>query len=225
MSVIKSCSKCGEGKPLSHFSKCSKEKLGVRSRCKVCTSIDGAKYRVDNLDKERARSADYHRRNPNAANLRNREWRAKNVERARARDNEWGKKNRDKIAAVAKRHYQKKRESLQFRIQAAIKASINTKIKSGKGGQKTFSILGYSFEDLRQHLERKFLPGMSWDNWGFYGWHIDHEIPLAAFNYASVHHIDFKRAWALSNLKPMWASDNKSKGAKLMEPFQPSLAI
>lgn len=225
MSAIKRCSKCGEHKPLSHFSKCSKEKLGVRSRCKLCTSVDSKAYHWNNREKELARHADYQKRNPDKVNAKGRAWRAKNLDHARARDIDWGRRNPDKIADVAKRHYQKKRESLQFRIQAAVKASINTKIKSGKGGQKTFSILGYSFEELRDHLEQQFLPGMSWDNWGFYGWHIDHEIPLAAFHYTSVHHIDFKRAWALSNLKPMWASDNKSKGAKLFAPFQPSLAI
>lgn len=55
--------------------------------------------------------------------------------------------------------------------------------------------------------------------------HIDHKIPLAVFNFNTAEDCDFKRAWALENLQPLWAKDNLSKGAKLENPFQPSLLI
>ena len=62
--------------------------------------------------------------------------------------------------------------------------------------------------------------------WGNYGdWHIDHKIPISAFNFTKPEHEDFKRCWALSNLQPLWAKDNISKNAKLEKHFQPSLAI
>lgn len=75
------------------------------------------------------------------------------------------------------------------------------------------------------HLERQFLPGMTWENHGRFGWHIDHIIPLSAFNFETPDHIDFKRAWALSNLQPLWWQDNLKKRAKIEGAFQPSLAI
>jgi hypothetical protein len=65
---------------------------------------------------------------------------------------------------------------------------------------------------------------MSWDNYGSY-WHIDHEIPVKAFNFKTPADIDFKRCWALKNLRPLSAFHNKSKGAKVDRPFQPSLAM
>lgn len=80
---------------------------------------------------------------------------------------------------------------------------------------------------MRNHLEAQFAPGMTWENHGNGDgrWHVDHKIPLSAFNYETPDDIDFKRCWALSNLQPMWAADNIKKGAKLTAPFQPSLAL
>ncbi len=86
-------------------------------------------------------------------------------------------------------------------------------------------LLDFSIEELRAHLEKLFLPGMNWSNHSRNGWHIDHIIPLAAHNYETPDDIDFKRAWALSNLRPLWAKENISKGAKLSTPFQPSLLL
>lgn len=65
---------------------------------------------------------------------------------------------------------------------------------------------------------------MTWENYGPV-WHIDHEVPLAVHNYRTPEDIDFKRAWAMTNLKPLWGKDNMSKGAKLSAPFQPSFAF
>lgn len=84
-------------------------------------------------------------------------------------------------------------------------------------------LVGYSVDELMMHLEKRFEPGMSWDNYG--EWHMDHRIPKTAFNYETVDDIDFKRCWALENLRPMWAKENMRKGAKLDAPFQPSLLI
>ena len=73
------------------------------------------------------------------------------------------------------------------------------------------------------HLEVRFQPGMSWDNYG--EWHIDHIVPLAAFNYETPDDLDFGRAWALENLQPLWAKENIRKWCRLERPFQPSLRL
>jgi hypothetical protein len=84
--------------------------------------------------------------------------------------------------------------------------------------------VGYTVEQLKAHLEKQFEPGMTWQNHGR-EWHIDHKIPKAAFNFETAEDIDFKRCWALRNLKPMRATDNIKKKDKINHPFQPSLAI
>jgi hypothetical protein len=62
------------------------------------------------------------------------------------------------------------------------------------------------------YMEKQFQPGMSFDNYGFDGWHIDHIVPLATAKteeqVAKLNHY--------TNLQPLWAKDNMSKGAKII---------
>ena len=80
-------------------------------------------------------------------------------------------------------------------------------------GASFFSALGYSLDDLKSHLERQFLPGMSWANMG--QWHLDHILPLSKFDIERVGDEQFQLAWAMSNLRPLWAKDNIRKAAKV----------
>ncbi|EKS29291.1 Uncharacterised protein [Afipia felis] len=98
-------------------------------------------------------------------------------------------------------------------------------LKEMKAGRSWEVLVGYNLSELMRHLEKLFLPGMTWDNYGRGGWHIDHKIPKVVFNYTSPEHEDFKRCWALSNLQPLWEQDNISKNAKLAKQFQPTLAL
>src|SRR3546814_17339668 len=63
------------------------------------------------------------------------------------------------------------------------------------------------------NLERQFLPGISWDNRG--EWHIAHIRPLCSFEFTSPDDLQFREAWALTNLRPLWARDNLPKGGRL----------
>lgn len=77
-----------------------------------------------------------------------------------------------------------------------------------------FEVVGYTAQELKVHLERQFLPGMTWENRGTHGWHVDHIVPIASFNYDSHDHPDFRACWALTNLRPMWGVDNVKKSDK-----------
>lgn len=61
-----------------------------------------------------------------------------------------------------------------------------------------------------EHLQAQFKLGMSWGNYG--EWHIDHLIPISASDFTSYDDASFKKCWALSNLQPLWATENLSKG-------------
>ena len=73
--------------------------------------------------------------------------------------------------------------------------------------------LGCTREDLTTHLEGLFQDGMTWDNYG--DWHIDHIKPCSKFDLST------EKAQAecfhYTNLQPLWAKDNLSKGAKWEE--------
>ena len=113
-----------------------------------------------------------------------------------------------------------------MRLSNAIRANIRDALHR-KGGNKKErgweSLVGYSIKDLMKHLQEQFVDGMSWGNYG--KWHIDHIIPVSKFNFTSTDDFDFKRCWALSNLQPLWASENVRKHAKYSKPFQPSLKL
>ena len=121
---------------------------------------------------------------------------------------------------------EKYRTDLGYKLNETIRKGIYSSLinKGGsKNGNHTFDIVEFTLNDLIVHLEKQFTDGMSWDNYGT--WHIDHKIPIAVFNFTKPEHQDFKKCWSLSNLQPMWAQDNLSKGASLDNYFQPSLAI
>lgn len=65
---------------------------------------------------------------------------------------------------------------------------------------------------MRNYLENKFIDGMTWDNKGFYGWHIDHIIPLSSAKTEE----EIYKLCHYSNLQPLWAEDNMKKGDKIL---------
>lgn len=101
----------------------------------------------------------------------------------------------------------------QRRLEVRIASLMGYSLKGLKAGCKWESLVGYTLHDLMAHLEKLFVPGMSWSNIG--EWHIDHRKPRSAFVYTS--HLDpaFQECWALNNLQPLWAVDNMRKGARL----------
>ena len=69
-----------------------------------------------------------------------------------------------------------------------------------------------NIEFLWQHLEKKFQPGMTRENYGL--WHVDHIIPCASFDFSDPK--QQKKCFHYTNLQPLWATDNFSKGAKII---------
>ena len=68
-------------------------------------------------------------------------------------------------------------------------------------------------QDLKIHLQEKWLPGMSWENYGYYGWHIDHIIPCSKFDLSKLE--EQKKCFHFTNLQPLWAADNIKKSNKV----------
>jgi hypothetical protein len=96
-----------------------------------------------------------------------------------------------------------------------IRARLSSRLKEcmlRDGAQKTNSILDYlgcTPRELRQHIESQFQPGMTWDNYGVFGWHIDHIIPCASFDLTREEHIHV--CFHYTNLQPLWQMDNSLK--------------
>jgi hypothetical protein len=71
--------------------------------------------------------------------------------------------------------------------------------------------LGISFEGLKQYLELKFLPGMTWKNRGnnIGNWNVDHIIPCNQFDLSNEE--DKLKCLNYKNLQPLWVFDHSRK--------------
>lgn len=92
---------------------------------------------------------------------------------------------------------------------------IQESLKGKRVSQSLTSLCGCSLGFLKQHLQAQFTDKMAWNNYGKL-WHIDHIIPLASFDLTVESQL--KQASHFTNLRPMIARDNISKGKKITEP-------
>ncbi len=127
--------------------------------------------------------------------------------------------NKENVWSYLDYHQYKK-----YRINSSLRIAMRDALRSTvKCQRKWEALVGYTVDELKCHLEKRFKPGMTWENFG--KWHIDHIIPVFAFNYEKVEHEDFRRCWALKNLQPLWARENLVKGTKMSRHFQPMLML
>ena len=137
--------------------------------------------------------------------------------------NNWYQENKQRIAERDKNnrfHINKTRKNRynsdeSFKLNCLLRGRIHEAIKkhSGDKAYKSMELLGCTIEHARDHLESQFTEGMTWDNMGKGGWHIDHIIPCAFFDLTKPSHQKVCFNW--QNLQPLWESDNCVKGDKI----------
>lgn len=177
----------------------------------------------------------YYAKNKENVLRKNKLWKDENKERMRflmarwqrehpEKTKKWKQEHPERIKEIGRIAMKKRRENKQLKLYESISKRISESLCRGtKKGRRWETIVGYTLNELKEHLEKQFKEGMSWNNRG--DWHIDHKIPVTAFYFDEPDDIDFKRCWALSNLQPLWAAENISKSNKVSVPFQPSLNI
>jgi len=124
----------------------------------------------------------------------------------------WSKRPVEKNREIYRNAQNRRRADPIRRFACRVRTAVYLALVGKRKRRPTFESLGYSLGELQQHIERQFVPGMSWDNYG--EWHLDHIVPLSAFHFSSADDPEFRAAWALSNLRPLWASENVSKSSK-----------
>lgn len=136
-------------------------------------------------------------------------WRQDNKDYMSEYNRAYGQAHREEIT----KHEQKRlKADVCFKIRKNLRIRLWNAIKNNQKGGSAVKHLGCSVQFLKRHLEERFLPGMSWENYGLYGWHIDHIKPLSSFDLSDLEQI--KVACHYTNLQPLWAKDNISKGNK-----------
>jgi hypothetical protein len=192
----KICSKCKEEKEVCEFYNNKSTYDGKRPECKLCSNKQSILYNKKNKDKVDKIKQKYVDNNKEKVKKSKKNWFNKNPNY----QNKWvvNKYNNDPL----------------FRLINIMRARTRLffKSKNFKKKNSTFKIIGCTPEFLKEHLEQQFEEGMSWDNQGLYGWHIDHKIPLSSSNTEE----EIYKLCHYTNLQPLWAEDNLKKSNKII---------
>lgn len=132
----------------------------------------------------------------------------KNREKILNRTKIYNRLNRKKIN---QRHRHRMKNDVLYKLRTALRLRSTAAIKGNYKSGSAVRDLGCSIGDFKLYLESKFQPGMTWENHTQYGWHIDHIKPLSSFDLTD--RKQFLEACHYTNLQPLWAKDNLSKGS------------
>lgn len=163
------------------------------------------KYYEDNKARVLDRQREYYKENKEKV----KEYCAANADKIKEKRREYNLKNKEHN----KKYRQNKMASDELFNMADRARSRITQVLRRNGFQKkcaTSEMLGCDWITLKEHIENKFQPGMTWENRA--EWHIDHIIPLSRANNEG----DLSKLCHYTNLQPLWATDNLKKSNKIM---------
>lgn len=223
---MKSCTKCNQIKEFSEFGKSKQVKDGHKSACKACLSADNRLYYSSNIEKESLRKKKQYERDSEKIIAQQLEYYEENKDRR----SQWVKDKRKAKPEVFKGYgktyrknnreniniYHKNRRKTDplYKLQHVLRSRTNSIFKYQRMNKNNsfYEYIGCSLNQLKDYLEAKFQPGMTWKNHSKDGWHIDHIIPLSSAKTEEELH----NLCHYTNLQPLWAFDNLSKGAKIL---------
>lgn len=209
----KVCNSCRTVLSVSEFHAESKSRDGFRASCKSCRKQHTDNYNAKNRDRINARQREYNKRP--SVNDRHKDWcreyYQENKDSIDQSKKKWTDKNRDRVREAAKRSQKRALQdpvkAEKHRMRARLSMAVSS--KGFKGKPKTESMLGCTWVEFLAHIESLFCEGMSWENRNL--WHIDHIVPLDSAD--SIQRL--AELCHYTNLQPLWARDNLSKGAKI----------
>ena len=186
----KNCTKCNKIKPLSDFHKSKTRPLGYSVYCKDCKSADSKKYLLKPgvRDAKKLKSKVFRELNRDTINK------------------EASKKSKLPENKEKRRKWDvnKRKISVQYRIKGNLRCRVYkaiVRLKTVKTN-KTMALLGCTIPFLKDYLEGRFLPTMTWENYGSL-WHIDHIKPCSSFDLTDVE--QQKECFHYTNLQPLFA--------------------
>jgi len=215
---MKKCKICGIEKDKDCFNKVQRNSPYFRGYCKSCHVEDSRKREIENPEQAKIRKVRWDQKNKEKMKISRvhkkeskRDYDSKRYQLKKDDIKEYQKANKKKIRAYEQTKYE---NDINYRLAKILRRRIWYVLRSKPKKGSAVNDLGCSIEILRQWLESKFKPGMAWDNYGRDSWHVDHVIPLAAFDLTDQY--QFKLACHYTNLQPLWAAENHSKGSRII---------
>lgn len=233
------CNKCGE-KNVKEFYKDMSRKNGLSRWCKKCYRNHSKKYYLKNTEILKQKSQQYHSENIEKCHQNTKQYYLKNKEYFKQKGKQFYLKNpgyakkssknyrlknpenvkKYKLANREKSNqYEKNRRKtdVNYKILINCRARINQALKNNFKSSRTSNLVMCSISQLRFHIEKQFLSGMTWDNYGLgkNNWQIDHIIPCSFFNMLDA--VEQYMCFRWQNLQPLWQPDNQAKSDKVSQ--------
>ena len=231
----KDCFFSDQLQPIENFYK-NKTKEGFCLRCKVCVGKREKEYYQKNKEEKIAYQNEYYKENKEERKQygrehqkqyyqenktviadRHRQYNLLHKEQNQKQNKQYRLSHRKEIN---EKNNQRRHEDLDYKIRCALRDRLRKAVKDNQKGGSAVADLMMSVSNFKLYLEERFYPNpdtgeaMTWDNYGYRGWHIDHIIPLSAFDLTNRE--EFLKACHYTNLRPMWAKQNWSDGARGM---------
>ena len=229
--MVKLCSKCKVEKNIEDFYTDKRNKTGLTSCCKVCKIERNRLYRKT---EEGKKSLQKYLKSIKHKKCNQKYDRSINGKKTRAeyeqtekckkyrkeyRQTENGKEVQRKSRSTEHyKEYQReyKRGECKNDLSARLAYRLRSRIYNALNGRgekslKTIELIGCSIETLKEHLEKQFIEGMTWENWGKGKgkWNIDHIVPCASFELANIE--EQKKCFHYTNQQPLWEEENLRK--------------
>jgi hypothetical protein len=167
------------------------------------------KFREENKEKYKQLYKNWYKKNKEKKLKKTQEWREKNKEKYKQLSKNWYEKNKKHIREKNKKRY---KTDPNFKMRSNISRRILLALKGKSKSANTMTLLGVSdIEFLWNYLEKQFKPGMTRENHGL--WHVDHVIPCFSFDLTKPE--EQAKCFHYTNLQPLWASENLSKGNRI----------
>jgi len=232
--TLRVCKKCNDEKNLTFFLK-KKNKKGEYYFLYTCLECNrkynksySKTYYLENKDKLIEDSKSWYKSNLDKKKEYDKEYIISHKCEKKEYDIEYRKKNKSSINKRLSQYRKNRRQhDLSYSLRKNISNSVWYYLKlnnASKNGESCFKYLPYTIKELKEHLEKQFESWMTWKNYGDYRsdiwvdddrstwkWNLDHIIPQSKLLYISMEDENFKKCWALENLRPLSAKHNLLK--------------
>jgi hypothetical protein len=165
------------------------------------SSLNYKKNNVENINKK---NKEYFEKNRELNKIKCVKYRNNNLEKSRERYRKWRLNNKEKINSY--------NQIPIIRLKNSLRSRINELMNKKYNNPRTIDLVGCDYEFLINYIEKKFTEGMSWNTYGYYGWHLDHIIPLSSAKTEE----EMCKLCHYTNLQPLWAEDNLKKSNKIL---------
>ena len=183
-------------------------------------------YRLKNKEKIAKSKKEHYLKNEESIKKYRQEYSLKNKENIAKQKKAYSLNNKENIAKYKKKYYLNNKEYLlkirsiwdikrrknnpNYKLRNNLRSRVWSALKGASKSAPTMELIGCSIDKLWNHLESKFEPWMTWDNYG--EWHLDHIKPCASFDLTCP--VQQLACFHYTNLQPLSATDNLSKGAR-----------